>query len=105
MGWKTINGRQYLYGTVRVAGKQKTVYVGCGPTAQEHDRQIRLRKQERDNERAAFRDAVAAIREIQAQTRSTAKDTDLLIRASLVAAGYYQHDRGQWRVRRCSRVR
>ena len=100
MGWKTISGKRYLYLSVRVAGKQKTVYVGRGPAAEEQYRQIERRQQERAEQRAALTNTIATVQEAHRFAKLIQAEIALLIKASLVAAGYYQHDRGVWRVRR-----
>jgi hypothetical protein len=54
------------------------------------------RRQRRDRRRAeqqAFRDAFSALRRLAAWCKT-------LTAAQLVAAGYRQHDRGHWRLRR-----
>jgi hypothetical protein len=105
MGWKTINGRQYYYRSVRQGGRVKSEYVGDGELAalvarwdeieRNHRRSLSEAEQvERDAERRwdrAFDDLVTVVREATA--------------AVLEAAGFHRHKHGEWRRRRSGKGR
>jgi hypothetical protein len=89
MGWD--KGRNYTRSR-KVNGRVAREYLGTGEAAEQAARQDTLARQEREARRAAMA-ALAAL-------DALAELTDLLARAALVAAGYRQHHRGEWRKRR-----
>jgi len=100
MPWKTIQGRRYLYKSVRIDGKRKSIYVGKGPAAElAYDQMQRriARRKELWQIHHDIQEEVMAIRHLLEQVSA---EVDLLMRAVLVTEGYYQHCRGPWRPRR-----
>ena len=102
MAWQVIDGRRYYYRHRRVGGRPRTVYVGAaGSQAAElaatADDLRRLGREaaarERQAEQARHRGAYAPLLQL-------CQMTDALTRAALLAAGFRQHDRGEWRKRR-----
>lgn len=100
MGWKTIQGRRYLYRKDRSGGKVKTVYVGRGPAAELVAQEMERQKAERAAKRMAVEESKSTIRHLQQLGEETAKELQLLLRAGLLAGGFFQHHRGEWRPRR-----
>jgi hypothetical protein len=104
MGWKTINGRQYYYRSVREGGRVRSEYIGTGRLAKlcsgfdETNRQVR--KDRRFVERFfcdRTKEVFKAIDELIGEARRAAAD-------ALTAAGFHQHKR-QWRRKRDKRSR
>jgi hypothetical protein len=102
MGWEARGGRKYFYRTVRVPGGFARVYYGRGAQAM-------LASLEQGYQRALRQAAARARRradERQAAAARAARPLDelaaLLVRATLVAAGYHQHRR-HWRKNRHAR--
>lgn len=106
MGWKLRGRRRYYYRSVRDGSKVRSLYVGgegLMPEIQnleEIEHQARLaRAQQRQREREdaqidqAFEEELD---EIVASVRGATADL-------LAAAGYHQHDRGEWRKRQARR--
>jgi hypothetical protein len=55
------------------------------------------RRADREARQAAVRAEKAALAELEGQIADVCRQTDLVVRAALVAAGYRQHKRGEWR--------
>jgi hypothetical protein len=98
MGWERRGGHAYFYRTVRVNGRLSREYYGRGPEAARAAAVQALRR--------AARQAAAEARRVEgerwAAVVEAARPLDdlaaLLVSASLVAAGYHQHQR-TWRKR------
>jgi hypothetical protein len=93
MGWD--KGRYYTRSR-KVNGRVVREYVGTGPLAELAAQTDALRQEEREARRAELAELAA----LDAPLDDLAELTDLLARAALVAAGYRQHHRGDWRKRR-----
>jgi hypothetical protein len=96
MAWE----RGYYYRVRRVNGRVVREYCGSGLFAQlaaEHDQDERLL---RDLRRRAERWEREQMEALDAQVDAVNEVADLLAQAALLAAGYRQHDRGQWRHKR-----
>jgi hypothetical protein len=93
-------GGVYYYRSRRVNGRVVKEYAGCGRVAT-----LAAELDGLDRDQAAIdrerekrtRDELAALDGPLAELNDL---TDLLARAALVAAGYRQHHRGEWRKRR-----
>ncbi|MHB8736755.1 MAG: hypothetical protein ACYC6M_15740 [Terriglobales bacterium] len=97
MTWIQKGSKRYYYRSERCGARTRRRYVGCGDVAELaattdelHRLQRAIASRERQAERERLLQAEAPLRELIEQT-------DLLVRAVLVAAGYHQHDRGEWR--------
>jgi hypothetical protein len=98
MGWD--KGGRYYTRSRRVNGRVVREHVGGGTIGELAAQLDALDRQKRDAERAAaraVRDEVAALDAPLAELNDLA---DLLVTAALLAAGYHQHNRGNWRKRR-----
>lgn len=100
MAWDQHGSRRYYTRSHKKAGKVTREYFGKGAEAklaaaldesrrerQQAERQTLKADRKRWNDACVILDALIAI-------------SDLLVIATLLAEGYYQHDRGAWR-RRC----
>ncbi len=100
MAWRTVQSktgpRRYYYATERVRGAVRTFYFGFGPDAEEAAQKQKLRHEIRRARQRAIAEIVA-LRKLGADTFH---EIDLLLRAALVATGFYKHARGEWRKRR-----
>lgn len=99
MPWEDRHGHKYYYRAKNIRGQKKREYLGRGPAAElasaaddlrRLDREVRVRQQREEQTRRE---------EAEAPLRQLVQATDLLVRASLLVAGFYQHDRGEWRHR------
>ena len=101
MAWEERGGRLYYYRSRRIpGGRVVKEYVGTGPVAEmaaDVDEEARQHeRRQREAERAERESLEAFDREIDAACEAI----DLLARAVLVEAGYRQHKRGEWRLKR-----
>jgi hypothetical protein len=75
-------------------------YVGSGfigELAAQMDVEDRRRREE---EGAAWKEEQERIRKLEEPIEELSESTDLLTKAVLLASGYHQHNRGEWRFRR-----
>jgi hypothetical protein len=101
MAWeRRARGGRYYTRSQKVAGRVIRHYVGTGPLAEwvaacdEEDRR------QREELRARRKEAAAAMANVDALVRLADEAAELAARAALEAAGYRQHNRGDWRRRR-----
>jgi hypothetical protein len=94
------NGRPYLYRSVRKGGRVTSEYQASGESAlliAAADRFDRIdEKEERERERQERREADEVERALDDLTEWGLT----LARNALIAAGYHQHHRGEWRRKR-----
>ena len=105
MHWVKRGKHRYLYYTVIKDGKTVREYHGTGPQAEiryAQDQQRRKVQRERKAELQQQLDMAAAV---GADVQQVDSWSDLLTRATLVAAGYYLHQRCEWRPRGDKRKR
>jgi hypothetical protein len=96
MGWE----RGYYYRVRKVNGRVLREYVGTGRVAELIAESDALERQRRQQKALALRRAKAELAALDAELKALVETTDLLTRAVLLAAGYRQHHRGEWRKRR-----
>lgn len=93
-------GTVYYYRSRRAGRRVRKEYVAAGlhaVAASDAAEQARMeRRAERDERRAAL----AAFEAEEAGLDDLCQRTETLVRATLLGAGYRQHDRGDWRRRR-----
>jgi len=95
--------RGYYYRVHKRAGRVVREYVGAGEVARLIAQMDALERQQRQAERAADRAKRAELEALDAPLNELNDLADTLARAALVAAGYHQHKRGEWRKRRVQR--
>jgi len=94
MGWE--HGRYYTR-SKKVNGRVVKEYVGSGLVAELAARMDALDRQARNAERDAGHAARAEVEFLDASLNELNALADLMARAALVAVGYRQHKRGEWR--------
>ena len=97
MGWD--KGRYYTR-SKKVNGRVVREYVGTGKLAELMARMDAIERERRDAERADRRAKKAELDALDAPLKEFDELAGLLARAALVAAGYRQHHRGEWRKKR-----
>jgi hypothetical protein len=101
MAWESRGGvGRYYTRSVRVGGRVERQYIGTGPVAEFLAAEDERRRREQEAQRAAWREEREAWD--AAETAASASHATLtdLIKASLLARGFHQHNRGKWRRRR-----
>jgi hypothetical protein len=100
MAWELRRGRPYYYRKERHGDRVVSRYAGGGPAGHSsacRDREERAARARSAEARRSDRDRLAD--ENQAM-EAWFEDVEVLAQAALLAAGYYRHDRGEWRKRR-----
>lgn len=100
MGWQTKGGGSYYTRSRREGGRVVREYLGGGAPALIIAQMDALDRQLRAAEREERRDERAAEEGAARLTRWYVRAVENVLRAELTAAGYRQHDRGEWRKRR-----
>src|SRR5262245_26114806 len=100
MSWFRREQRQYYSRSYRVNGRIVREYVGGGAAGEQAAAEDAQRRAQRQAAAAALRAAQERWDEATRTLQDLCHLSDLLIRASLLAAGYHQHSRGPWRHKR-----
>lgn len=101
MGWD--KGRYYTRSR-KVNGRVVREYIGTGEVAELAAQSDAIDRADREAERQARRAEKAELDALDASVKELDELADLLARAALLAAGYRQHKRGEWRRRRRATV-
>lgn len=75
-------------------------YVGTGPAAEATARLDKEDRRKRDEEAHAWEEERSRMEALEAPIEELCDAAETLARAALLAAGYRQHKRGEWRLRR-----
>jgi hypothetical protein len=97
MGWD--KGRYYTRSR-KVNGRVEREYIGSGHVAELAARLDATRRERRDAERAAWQEERGRLDALDADVQAVKDLAEFVARAALLAAGFRQHHRGQWRRRR-----
>jgi hypothetical protein len=97
MGWD--RGRYYTRSR-KVDGRVVRQYVGGGLTGQLAAQLDAVERAQRQADRAEQKAMRTEVEALDAELDELNDLADLLARAALLAAGYRQHKRGEWRKRR-----
>ena len=100
MGWQLRGNERYYTRSRRVGGKVTRIYVGKGPVAELAAALDATRKAERKTCADSRQALLAEIAELEALTSDIVASVMILAESTLLAAGYYRHDRGPWIRRR-----
>lgn len=98
MGWDK-DGRYYTRSR-RKNGRVVREHIGGGKLGELAARLDAIDREKRAVERAAARAERQEIDALDAPLNELDELADLLVRAALLAAGFHQHHRGNWRKRR-----
>jgi hypothetical protein len=100
MSWKTINGRRYYYRSKRREGRVVSQYLG-GESAGNLFYLLDLEdRAERADARLSERDERERLEAEDRDVDEWCENVEAVTRATLEAAGYHRHHRGEWRKRR-----
>jgi hypothetical protein len=101
MGWeRRRRGGRYYTRSQKVAGRVVREYIGGGLTGELVAQQDELERRQRHSEAACSQREREQLSACDALMRDYCQQVDKLMRAELHAAGYHQHDRGEWRHKR-----
>jgi hypothetical protein len=102
MTWHQQGTRRYFYRSVRIRGHPVRRYVGAGPAAELAAAVDELRRLERAIETRECRAEQERLAAAGAPLLQLCDLTDNLARATLLATGFHQHARSEWRRRRAA---
>jgi hypothetical protein len=101
MAWETRGGSRYYTRTRRLpGGRFVREYIGVGLLGELAEAEDLEARRIREEARRAWREEVDELRRRDAAVAAFCEETDLLLQAALLAAGYHRHARGAWRRRR-----
>jgi hypothetical protein len=101
MGWESRKrGGQYYTRSSRQGGQVVREYIGSGRAGQLCAELDAIARQERQEKARAWRRERDRLGAIERDLAEYCRRVDELTRDYLTAAGYHQHDRGQWRRKR-----
>ena len=100
MAWEhRQRGGRYYTRSRKVGGRVVREYVGGGVLGELATRTDEIERRERERAAAADREEREMLEALDAPFAEAWEATETLYRAALVAAGYRQHNRGEWRKR------
>ena len=98
MAWETRKrGGRYYTRSHRQGGQVVREYLGAGELGAAIAQLDALEREERQMAAAARREERARLQALDASIANYCREVDELVRAELIAAGYRQHKRGEWR--------
>ncbi len=98
MSWEERNGSgRYYTRSRREGGRIVREYVGTGPVAEVIARRDEAERRRREEEAKAWREERERMEALDTEVGEVDDLAELLTRAAFLAAGYRQHDRGEWR--------
>src|SRR4051794_31133950 len=99
MAWE----RGYYYRVRKQGGRVIRQYFGKGKPAELMAQLDAMQRAHREAQRQARRAEKAQVDALDARVKELDELADLLAQAALLAAGYRQHKRGEWRRKRRAR--
>jgi len=100
VAWEERGGRRYYYRSVRRGGRVVKEYVGAGPVAEATAQLDEDDRRRREGAAVSWKEEMMRMEALEAPIEELCDAAETLARAALVAAGYRQHNRGEWRLRR-----
>lgn len=99
--WETRErGGRYYTRSRKVDGRMVREYVGCGVLGEIAALEDEYERRVREEEAAYLREEGERLDALEEPVDELCETAEVLARAALVAAGYHQHNRGEWRKRR-----
>ncbi len=96
MGWE----RGYYYRVRKEGGRVVREYIGTGRLADLAAQADSLERAKRRQEAFELHRVKAELATLEAVVSTMVETMNLVARAALLAAGFHQHKRGEWRKRR-----
>ena len=99
MSWAQRGPHHYYYRSVRHGSRVTKEYMGTGLLAELAAAEDAEQRADRQAARAAWRQERADLEALDRQLDVWWNVGTVLLKGTLNAEGYYQHDRGEWRKR------
>lgn len=93
-------GGLYYTQSKKVNGKVVREYVGGGVLGELAARMDALKRHQLEEEAAAWKEERERMEALEAPVEELCEAAEVLAKAALLASGYHQHKRGEWRKRR-----
>ena len=93
-------GGLYYTRSRKEAGRVIREYVGGGVLGEMAAQMDALERERREEQAARWKEEQEDLDALEAPVAELSEASDLLVRAALLACGYRQHNRGEWRLRR-----
>lgn len=104
MGWEHRKGKGHYYvRKCRVKRQVLSHYIGTGLLGELAAAEGARRRVEREAAAKALKAERDRVETATMPLTEFFRVSDLLIQAALIQAGFYQHNRGEWRKRRCEK--
>jgi hypothetical protein len=104
MGWeKRARGGFYYTRSHKVNGRVIREYVGRGPRAELAASTDAVKRLQREEEAKAWRQERESLETVDQALEKLCEAVEIVSRAILLAAGFRQHNRGEWRRQRGSK--
>ena len=97
---KRERGGLYYTRSRKEGGRMIREYVGGGILGQLAAQMDDLERERREEQAARWNEEQEKLNALEAPVEELSEASDLLVRAALLASGYRQHNRGEWRLRR-----
>lgn len=98
-------GGLYYTRSRKEGGRVIREYVGGGILGELAAQMDALERERREERAARWKEEQDELDALQATVEELSEASDLLVRAALLASGYRQHNRGEWRKRREAKER
>jgi len=100
MAWEIRErGTRYYTRSVRLKGRVTRQYFGCGLAGELAAAEDARRRAERKAATQALRAERGRVEAANRPLVEFLRASDLLLQAALIKAGFYRHNRGEWRKR------
>ena len=96
MAWE----RGYYYRVRKRDGRVRREYFGKGEVAELVAQMDAVERERRELAALELRQEKEALAQVEAEMKAVEAQTVLVTRVALLAAGFHQHTRGEWRKRR-----
>jgi hypothetical protein len=101
MGWESRQrGGLYYTRSRKENGRVVREYIGGGILGELAAQMDALERERREEQAARWKEEQEELDALEAPVEELSEASDLLVRAALLASGYRQHNRGEWRLRR-----
>src|SRR5215218_7892167 len=101
MGWESRErGGLYYTRSRKENGQVVREYVGSGVLGQIAALEDEHERRRREEQAAYWKEEQQDLDALQRPVDELSEASELLVRATLLASGYHQHNRGEWRLRR-----
>ena len=101
MGWESRQrGGLYYTRSRKANGRVVREYIGSGVLGRIAALEDEHERRRREEQAAWWKGEQRDLDALQGAVEELSDASDLLVRAALLASGYHQHNRGEWRLRR-----